>query len=207
LIINRRVIKVQDTDTAIIILAAGHSSRLGRPKQLLEHKGKSLLKHSIDEAIASNADTVIVVLAPDSEVMVNGISDQKLELVINEQWKEGMASSIRSGLGKVEPETARAIIMVCDQPFVSSQILNSLIAASKDTGKRIIACSFADTFGPPALFDRTLFQELMTLTGDAGARKIVEKNADEVETIYFPNGEIDIDIEEDYKKLTGTNDH
>ena len=206
MIINKRIIKKQDTGTTIIILAAGSSSRLGRPKQLLTHNGKSLLKHSIDEAVESNAVKVIVVLAAGSEKMLSDVNDPKVMSVINDEWKEGMASSIRNGLKQVQGDKGNVIIMVCDQPFVNAGVLNNLITAARDTGKKIVACSFAGTFGPPALFDHTLFPELLALKGDTGARKIVDSYADEVETINFPNGEIDIDIEEDYTKLKGKND-
>jgi molybdenum cofactor cytidylyltransferase len=91
--------------------------------------------------------------------------------------------------------------MVCDQPFVSAFLLNELIVTQKNTGKPIVTCQYENTFGPPALFYKTIFPELLDLKGDAGARKIVEQRSNDTATVLFTQGNIDIDTEEDYKAL------
>jgi molybdenum cofactor cytidylyltransferase len=91
--------------------------------------------------------------------------------------------------------------MVCDQPYVSSELINDLIAKQKETGKTIVACNYGETFGPPALFHKSLFHELMHLKGDVGARKIIQHHSNEVATILFTKGNIDIDTKEDYNAL------
>ena len=116
-----------------------------------------------------------------------------------------MASSIRCGiraLGETNPEAEGVILMVCDQPFVTASLLIELISAYQATGKAIIACSYENTFGPPALFHRSLFGELAQLKGDVGARAIVRQHTEEVEVIPFPKGVYDVDTETDYKKIT-----
>jgi molybdenum cofactor cytidylyltransferase len=93
------------------------------------------------------------------------------------------------------------IFMVCDQPFVSASVLNDLINTYKETGKSIVTCNYGEVIGPPAFFHKSLFAELMELKADAGARKIIQKHSNEVATVLFIKGSIDIDTKEDYEAL------
>ncbi len=189
---------------AIIILAAGSSSRMGRPKQLLPYMGKSLLEHSVDIANDADANPVIVVLGANAALLEKEIDEKKVHIVVNDEWQEGMASSIRCGLNTllhIAPSSGAAILMVCDQPFVSASLLNELISTQKNTGKQIVASQYQNTVGPPALFDKIIFPELMELKGDAGARKIVERHSNNTATVLFTGGNIDIDTEADYEAL------
>ncbi len=189
---------------AIIILAAGSSRRLGRPKQLLPYNGKSLLEHSVDTANDTDVNPVIVVLGANAAQLEKEIDGKKVHIIENKEWKEGMASSIRWGINTVihiAPSTDAAILMVCDQPYVSAFLLNELIAAQKNTGKLIVTSQYENAFGPPALFYKTIFPELLELKGDEGARKIVEQHSNDIATVLFTQGNIDIDTEADYKAL------
>ena len=188
----------------VIILAAGASSRLGEPKQLIKFDGKSLLQHAVDAATNSNANTVIEVLGANAEHVLAGTNKSNIHTIINPDWEEGMASSVRSGLNEllfICPEADATILMVCDQPFVSSSLLNDLIKTHLSTGKPIVACDYGEAIGPPALFHRSLFDELMKLKGDVGARKIIQQHNEQVTTVLFPKGKIDIDTNEDYEAL------
>jgi len=187
-------------------LAAGSSSRLGRPKQLLPYNGKSLLEHSVDTANDSDASPVIVILGANATMLEKEIAEKKIHVTENKEWQEGMASSVRCGINTlmhIAPNADAAIIMVCDQPFVSSSLLNELIAAQKSTGKSIVTSQYATAIGPPALFYKSIFPELLKLKGDAGARKIIEQRINEIATVSFIKGNIDIDTEKDYKSLLG----
>jgi len=188
----------------IIILAAGASTRLGKPKQLLQYRGKTLLAHAINEAVNSNADAVVVVLGKDANLFKKDIDERKIRVAINSSWEEGMASSLRLGMDtllKDKPYIDAVIFMVCDQPHISSSVLNELIITQQKTTKQIVTSNYGDSMGPPSLLHKKYFEELMKLSGDAGARKIIQKNMNDVATILFPEGNIDIDTEEDYKKL------
>lgn len=185
-------------------MAAGSSSRLGRPKQLLPYNGKSLLEHAVDTANDTNANPVIVVLGANAAQLEKEIDEKKVHIAENKEWKEGMASSIRSGINTllhIAPAVDFVILMVCDQPFVSSSLLNDLISTQKKTGKQIVACQYENSFGPPALFYKTILPELMQLKGDAGAKKILAQHSKDATTVLFTKGNIDIDTEEDYKTL------
>jgi len=188
----------------IVILAAGASTRLGKPKQLLQYRGKTLLAHAINEAVNSNADAVVVVLGKDANLFKKELDEKKIRVAINSSWEEGMASSLRLGLDTLlndKPYIDAVIFMVCDQPHISSLVLNELIITQQKTTKQIVTCNYGDSMGPPALLHKKYFEGLMKLSGDAGARKIIQKNMNDVATILFPEGNIDIDTEEDYEKL------
>lgn len=192
------------TSIGIIILAAGASSRLGRPKQLLPYKGKTLLQHAVHTAAVATAKPIIVVLGAVAETVQEEIAEKKVYVVKNSGWQEGMASSIRCGineLAKISPAAEGVILMVCDQPFVSVSILNSLLAAHRKTGKPVVACGYAETFGPPVFFHRSFFKELLQLKGDIGARAVVGQHADAVEVIPFAEGTFDVDTERDFEQL------
>lgn len=188
----------------IVILAAGASTRLGKPKQLLQYRGKTLLAHTVNEAVKSNADAVVVILGKNANLFKKEIDEKKVRVAINSSWEEGMASSLRLGLDTLlneKPYIDAVIFMVCDQPHISLSILNALIKTQQKTTKQIVTCNYGDSIGPPALFHKKYFKELMKLSGDVGARKVIQQNMNDMGTILFPEGKIDIDTVEDYEKL------
>ena len=190
--------------TGIIILAAGSSSRLGTPKQNLVFQGQTLLQKAIQSALTSLCETVIVVLGSSADVIRPTIPDQLISIIDNPDWEEGMASSIRYGLTelqKITPKSADVILMLCDQPFVDATIINQLIQKKSITAKTIIASAYNEIKGVPALFNETHFDELLQLTGNEGAKKLLEKYADEVITVPFLLGDIDIDTIGDFERL------
>lgn len=192
------------SNIGIILLAAGGSSRLGRPKQLLPYRGQTLLQYSLQQAIASKAQPVVVVLGAEADTLRNEIQENNVQVVANDEWQEGMASSIRCGIKAFTETTSSAegiILMVCDQPFVTASLLNELATTHEKTGKAIVASGYENTFGPPVFFHRSLFEELLQLKGDTGARNIVRQHTADAEVIPFPEGTHDIDTEADYEKL------
>lgn len=189
---------------ALIILAAGKSSRLGSPKQLLEYKGKNLLQHSIDTALGSHASPLVLVLGSESDEIKKQLNKDRISIIENPDWESGMASSIRCGIQKILTdfnETDAVIIMVCDQPYVSSELLNQLIITHQTSGKNIIASRYDQILGTPALFHKNMFTELIALEGDRGAKVLFNKFSDEIALVDFKDGGIDIDTSEDYKNL------
>jgi molybdenum cofactor cytidylyltransferase len=189
--------------TAIILLAAGSSSRLGSPKQLIEFQGKKLIHKAIEEAQKSKSDSLVVVLGWNPELIKSGFDSEKIPFVTNENWEEGMASSMQAGLRflieKEHPD--QVILMLVDQPFVSVELLNSLILEKEKSGKGIVACSYSDTLGVPAIFDRAYFEEMLSLQGSEGAKKVIMKNRAEVFAVDFHLGAVDLDTEEDLERL------
>jgi molybdenum cofactor cytidylyltransferase len=192
------------TNAGVVLLAAGESSRLGTPKQLLVYSGVTLLQHSIEVAQSSHADSVIVVLGANADAINDELNHATANVVINPEWKEGMASSIRFGLQtlvKLNPEVEAVVFMVADQPFVTADLINDLMELNKKEQRCIVASEYGTTFGTPVLFTRRFFPELLELTGDVGAKSLVRKYMNEAAFVPFPKGDIDIDTLEDYLKV------
>lgn len=189
---------------AIVVLAAGRSSRLGSPKQLLDYQGKSLLQHALDEALQTTMRPVIVVTGFNSEAVKKKVEGINVDVVENKGWEEGMASSLRCGLAAAQKMGAAIdgiIFMVCDQPYITKSLLNSLLQAQHETGLPIVASNYEDKLGTPALFHKSFFNELMELKGDTGAGKLIKLHEGLVATVAFPKGIIDIDTKKDYEDL------
>jgi len=190
--------------TGIIILAAGNSSRMGRPKQLLNYKGKTLLQTVIDEALKTDCKPIIVVLGASADEIVAKHENIQVNFVTNESWESGMASSIVAGLSTLinnDSDKESVIIAVADQAFIKMSNFNNLIEKQRETGKNIIASKYAETIGTPVLFKKDYFEALLSLKGAEGAKSILKQYPHEVETVIFELGEIDIDTETDYNNL------
>lgn len=189
----------------LIVLAAGASTRMGTPKQLLRYQGYSLLRHTVEVAVASVCRPIIVVLGAYAQLMQQEVSQLPVQVVENLQWTEGMNTSIRVGIKALDSapknNVQAVVVALCDQPFISCEIINQLVEAYHFTGKTIIASEYAGTLGVPALFSRSFFSELTTLRGGEGAKQVIKKHAYEVCGIPFPKGVIDIDTPVDYEQL------
>ena len=192
----------------VVILAAGSANRMGAVKQLLNYQGRSLIQNALKAALDAKPDAVAVVVGAHSELVSREIKARRPVVVINPDWQEGMASSIRRGIRAIQKKVRSIdgiIFMVCDQPFVTFSVLNDLLKTQRETGMPIVASSYEGRWGTPALFHRSFFSELSLLKGDTGARKILQENASLVATVDFPAGGIDIDTESDYQQLLQKN--
>ena len=195
--------------TALIVLAAGGSTRLGKPKQQLMFRGTTLLERTLQEGLKSRCDRLLLVLGGNYPMLGAENLPHQVEILFNPNWEEGMASSIKIGLEELMNGDVpdQVIIAVCDQPYVDSKLIDGLISQQQKTKKPIIASSYQNTLGVPALFDRTIFPELMELTGRHGAKKIINRYPGEVAPFPFPLGHVDIDTVEDYKELLDSDDN
>ena len=190
------------TNIGLMILAAGASTRLGAPKQLLSFNGQTLLRRVALAALESVCQPVVVVLGSRAETCEKHLAPFELDIVVNKDWEKGMGTSIRAGIEKLLKTDERAdgaVITLCDQPFVSCEIINRLAETFYQTGAPVVASAYAGTRGTPALFSRTLFPDLMNLKG--GAKELIGRYSSETVSIEFPEGEIDIDTMEDVRRL------
>ncbi|MCR4031932.1 MULTISPECIES: NTP transferase domain-containing protein [Flavobacterium] len=190
--------------TGIIILAAGNSSRLGRPKQLLKYKDSTLLKNTISEALKVEDSFLIVITGSNHDLIEKELNSPEILFSFNPEWENGMSSSIAKGIDELlllNPDCEQCILAVCDQPFVTSSIFENLINEAIKTGKGIVASAYSETLGTPVLFQKKYFQELLDLNGQEGAKKLIKKYTEDVVSVSFEKGNIDIDTEEDYKTL------
>lgn len=188
----------------IIVLAAGNSSRLGEPKQLLPFQGKSLIRHIAEAALETVGNHVVIVTGSNAPLIERELEGLLITPVFNSGWQEGMSASIKAGIHAMQlhfPEVKGAILAVSDQPFVSSKIFNALISLSEASGKGIVASRYSDALGTPALFAASYFPTLSQLSGAGGAKKLFKRFSDDVSAYPFAQGSIDIDTREDYKRL------
>jgi len=192
-------------NTGIIILAAGNSSRLGKPKQMLSFKGRTLLATTIAAAEETAYEPVILVLGAFAEEILTAHQNLNINYIINDNWQQGMSTSIAAGLAKIadlDPTIENVIIAVADQPFITPAIFEALVTEKESSGKNIVGSRYAETIGTPVLFNKQYFKELMSLKGDSGAKQIIKVNSEDVTTVAFELGNIDIDTETDYHNLT-----
>jgi len=192
-------------NTGIIILAAGNSSRLGTAKQLLHYQGQTLLLHIVQEALSCHPATVIVVVGAEAQAIAETLADRDVSICYNADWSTGMASSIRKGMTQLIAENSmvtNCIVTVSDQPHLSGQNFSQLDKLQSKTGKGIVASTYAGTTGVPVLFTHPYFELLLSLQGDQGAKKIVGQHLDDLATVGFEQGAIDIDTPEDMIHLS-----
>jgi CTP:molybdopterin cytidylyltransferase MocA len=186
-----------------LILAAGGSSRLGRPKQLVRVKDEPLLARALRIARAAGADPVFVVLGGSLQQIQGAVDLSGAIVLLNEQWMHGIASSIHAGMQAVEhrcPEAGGILILACDQPNLSAEHLRSMMAAFEESkAEKIVASGYASALGTPAIFPRAYFPKLYELEGDCGARSLLLDAGGQLIEVPFEGGEIDIDNPEDLR--------
>ncbi len=187
-----------------IVLAAGGSTRMGRPKLALPVGGTPMIRRAAQAALASRCREVIVVLGTHAEVYRPLLDGLGVRIVQNPDPKEGMGSSIRTGVEVVSPDAQGLVLLLADQPFVDAATIDQLIETALTEGRRIVASAYAQTVGPPAYFHRALFLELLTLEGDRGARSVIESYPKEGVAVPLPEeSAADIDTADDLSSIDG----
>jgi molybdenum cofactor cytidylyltransferase len=187
-----------------VILAAGSSSRLGRPKLLLPLHGEPLIRHTVRRALQSSLDEVIVVVGHEGEAVSAAIADLPVEIVPNPDSALGQSTSVVAGIEALAEPHAAVVFLLGDQPGIDPQAIDALIAAWKASHAPIVAPRYRDTIGNPVLFDRRIFPELRALGGDVGARAIIRKYQAKGELELVPvdaSAPPDVDTEEDYTAM------
>jgi len=187
----------------VILLAAGASSRMGKPKQLLEYQGFPLIVRAVNAALASSAWPIVVVLGADAPLIRPLLARLPVLVVENPRWPEGMASSLQTGLTQLDRFSLSldgALISVVDQPHFSATVIAKLIAGLTPD-KTLASARYAGRLGVPALFSRRHFDELRALQGAEGARQILAAHSSQVAAVDFPELAIDLDTPADYESL------
>ncbi len=178
-----------------IILAAGASERFGYPKQLALVEGVTMLERVVEIALASPLEDVVVVLGAHAERLIPLLERRPVQVVVNREWEEGIASSVRAGILAAGPETEALVFFLADQPFVRPKTVAAVINRYYKTRKPIVAPTFRSTRGNPVLFDRSTFLELASIRGDKGGRSLMETHPDWVEMVEVDDPGILIDID------------
>jgi molybdenum cofactor cytidylyltransferase len=188
-------------NAAAILLAAGNSTRMGSAKQLLNFGGKPLLRHAVESAQASGCDPVIVVLGANEQEIRPVLAGLNVEIAVNERWAEGMGTSIQTGLQALENrDICGAILILSDQPFVTSGFLRGLVEKHHQSGRPIVAAQYAGTAGVPVFFAREAFPLLMALKPAQGCKGVILGHPADALLVDCPEAAIDIDTPEDYAR-------
>lgn len=191
---------------AVLILAAGASSRMGSPKQLLKWGTSTLLGHSIQTVLESQASSGVVVLGAHYKQVKQSIDQFPVTILNNTDWKQGLGKSIACGvlyIMKHLPETEGVLVVLADQPFVDTAHVNTLIESFKPNKKEIIATAYGEgKQGVPVLFDKMYFKMLVKLNDDGGAKRLLKPYNEHVHGVKPPSENLDIDDPEDYKRFS-----
>jgi molybdenum cofactor cytidylyltransferase len=190
--------------SAGLILAAGSSRRMGRPKQLLPVDGRPLLETVVAAANASSLDDVIVVLGGSALEIREAVELGRARVVYNPDHNDGLGSSIRAGLASLDPGVDRAMIILGDQPAVSAELFDRLLDLQASSGLPSAALRFGDLLHPPVVLDRSLFGDLSSLQGDVGCRAVIRGRPELVAALPAEadgTHPIDIDTAADYERL------
>src|SRR4051812_23521241 len=189
----------------VVVLAAGASTRMGAPKQLLPLHGQALVVRAAEAALRSAGWPVVVVLGAEAEKIRPALARLPVLVTENAAWAEGMAASIRAGvttLGQFSRTLDAALIALCDQPAFSSDVIAQLVAAQQASGRSIVAAHYLGRNGAPALFLRPHFAALTALTGEEGARALLNGNPAGVQSVDLPQLATDLDTPADYSAAT-----
>lgn len=191
----------------LLLLAAGSSSRLARPKQLLPYQGQTLLRHAAEVATASPCRPLVLVTGALHDELLPEIDGLPFHVVRNDNWADGMGGSIAAGLAELETASEATkvdaiIVILCDQPLLTEEVIGQLIVQFQATGQSVVASAYAGTQGVPALFSREIFPALLALRGASGARELLQQYA-HLPTVDFPGGATDVDTEAQYAALAG----
>ncbi len=195
---------INNAKIGVVILAAGSSSRLGYPKQLVTFRGKVLLQHIIDVANSIAFDSKVLVLGANSSEINEKLELRNFEVVLNNNWQEGMASSIREGIEKsliLKNGLEHLLILLSDQPFVTSENIQKLIKVQMKSNSQATFSEYARNVGVPAIFSSEAFLDLQKLEGDQGAKKLIYKANFNFQTVTFEKGNFDVDTVEDVELL------
>ncbi|MDA9347753.1 nucleotidyltransferase family protein [Porticoccaceae bacterium] len=178
----------------VLVLAAGAASRFGSAKQLLNYRGRSLVQHCIDKANRLCPGRVFVVLGANQELIEPLISDAKI--IRNHYWQQGLGVSIAAGIDNIDPQSDGLLILLADQVALTTDELNLLLDAFD--GSNTVAAHYAGRHGVPAIFPRSLYAELRALSGDSGAKALLQRSDVNITEIDLPNAAMDIDTPEDW---------
>ncbi len=183
---------------AAAILAAGTSLRLGQSKQLLRLDGQSLIRRAVQTVLAAQVARVLVIVGRDADLIRDELRDLSVELIVNEEWREGMAASVRSAVNNAS-EAEALLLTPCDLPLLSVAHLRALIERFERGDAPIVASRYNETLGAPLVIGRALWPELLQLRGDVGARRVIMRH--QASFIEWPDGAFDVDTRQDWENL------
>jgi molybdenum cofactor cytidylyltransferase len=189
-----------------ILLAAGTSSRMGSNKLLFELEGESVLRRAARRALAGGLSPLLVVLGHEADKAFQELDGLPCQWVLNPLYAKGINFSLKSGVMEVPPEAQAAVVMLADMPFVTSEMIAGLVARYRETEAPLVISDYEGINAPPMLYDRSLFRELLAMTGEGCGREVVKRHRQEAEVVSWPASALtDLDVPEDYARMKSGN--
>ena len=186
--------------TAIAIIAAGASIRMGKVKQNLMWDTRTLLQVSVENALQANSDLVFTILGANYEEILPTLNTYEIEVLENKQWRAGMGTSIALAADyAIEKGFDKVLMMLCDQPSVNAQYIEQLLTQANTSEAQVVASQYGDRRGVPAVFDKTILNRLLALDEDMGAKALLNQESTSIESISSPQPLFDIDTPQDYE--------
>ena len=188
---------------AALVLAAGASSRMGRPKQLLDWEGRPLVRAAAEVALAARLDPLRVGGGGAQTAVADALAGLSLRIISNPEYAAGQSTSLRAGIAALGQDADAVVVLLGDQPFVTAAIVQQLVAEWHASAAMIVAPTYAGQRGNPVLFARAVFPELLAVQGDQGARAVLAADRARLRLVAFddPRPLADIDTPEDYERL------
>lgn len=168
---------------AAVVLAAGSARRFGSSKLLALLDGVPVVRRTVERALASRVDAVLVVTGADGAAVGEALAGLPVRLVPNPRWESGMGTSLAAGIAALPAEATGAVILLGDQPTVEPAVIDAVVSAHARSGLPVVTSRYRGEHGHPVLFDRAVFAELEALAGDRGARAVVERDSSRVEVV------------------------
>lgn len=189
-----------------IVLAAGESSRMGKPKPLLQFGDRTFLEQIITVLQGSHVDRVTIVLGAWAEVIERTVDMSETDVVVNKGFRNGQLSSLIAGLESTPPETEAVLLCLVDSPFITSDTVNHVVDRFRETNAPIVIPTFHGKRGHPSLFAHAVFEQLRKAPPEEGARYVVRANEDRIVEVEVPENAIVVGMNtpEDYRSHFGT---
>jgi molybdenum cofactor cytidylyltransferase len=176
---------------------------MGRNKLLLTVGGQPVVRRSVARAVAAGLDPVIVVLGHEAADAARQLAGLPCRPLLHPDYERGMASSLRAGIGTLPPDATGAVIMLADMPFVTTDMVTTLVRRYRTTGAPLVVSDYAGVVAPPVLYARALFTELLTLDGDGCGKQVIRRHRSEAVVVSWPAPRLaDLDTPADYERVT-----
>jgi molybdenum cofactor cytidylyltransferase len=189
---------------AIVVLAAGSSTRMGQNKLLLELDGETLVRRAVRRALGVGAGSVIAVVGHEAERVRAELHDLSCEIVVNPDHALGMRTSLQAGIARIREHAGAALILLADMPYVSQAMMRGLIERYGAGQEPLVISRYGEVKAPPMLYDRALFEELLALGENRCAKYVVKRHEHEAASVSWPESALrDIDVVEDYERALG----
>ena len=185
-----------------VLLAAGTASRMGSNKLLFELDGESILRGAVRRALAGGLSPLLVVLGHEADKAARELEGLPCQWALNPLYEQGINSSLKSGILAVPPQARAAMVLLADMPFVTPEMIAAMVARYRETRAPLVISDYDGVNAPPMLYDRSLFNELLTMTGEGCGRQVVKRHRGEAEVLAWPAAALaDLDVPEDYARV------